>query len=326
MVRIAVTGATGFIGRHLVQHLLAHGFDVTALVRHRPTAGSLAEGARVIALGDVSAWPWFDAVRVLRGHQAVIHLAAAAHRPEINSHFHRNYFHRINVEGTCRVALAAAAAKVPRVVLVSSVHAVATSHPTPLTEHSPCRPTTCYGISKREAELALARTLDKTGTRWTVLRPTPVYGPGQVGQLRTLCDAVVAGHILPIGRIKAQRSLLYVENLTDAVHTTALHPAADNRTYFVSDGTPVTLRQFVETLARVVGKKAKIISVPIPLLWLAGLVTGRLGAVRRLLATLVVDDTPLRTELQWHRPFALEDALARTMEPERVEHWEKRAA
>ncbi|GIW93670.1 MAG: epimerase/dehydratase [Pirellulaceae bacterium] len=324
MCRVAVTGASGFVGRHVVQRLLAGGHEVTALVRSEQAATDLPAAARVVVLGDLVAWPWLETVHTLRNHSAIIHLAAAVHRPErLGSD---RYFFRVNVEGTCRVALAAAAARVPHLVFISSVHAVTTAHPLIVNEATPCRPTTGYGKSKLEAERALAKTLSPTQTRWTVVRPPPVYGPGQVGHLRMLFDAVLRGRLLPIGAVRARRSFVFVENLADALCTVACHPDAGGRTYFVSDGPAVTLPELVQTLAALAGRRPRILSVPESCLWAAGLCTGRLASIRRLLASLVVDDSPLREELGWNPPYSMQEGLARTLGIVGKQPQERRAA
>lgn len=313
MSRIAVTGANGFIGRFLVRRLVAQGHEVTALVRDNRAVRELPDNVTVQALGEIDCWDWFAAAHTLRHHDAVIHLAGLAHQSDARYRLHSDAYHRTNVVGSQRVAMLAATVRVPRFVLVSSVHAVATSSRHVLTESTPCRPTTIYGKSKFQSEQVVKQCLSDRATTWTIIRPPPVYGPGQPGNLQQLFSATMAGAILPIAKIRSRRSLIYVENLADALIRCALAPEAAYRTYFVSDGEPVTISQFVRQVAAASGRSARIWSVPLPLLWLAALLSGRWLQTRRLAATLVVDDRPIRYELHWSPPFSWQQGIAKTV-------------
>jgi nucleoside-diphosphate-sugar epimerase len=311
--RIAVTGANGFIGCFLVRRLLEAGHQVTALVRRPAAAAALANEVRVEVLGDLETWEWFPAVHALRHHDAIIHLAGLAHRDSGPQRCTPADYIRTNVEGTRRVALVAAAAGVRHVVLVSSAHAAAWHSPQTLSEISPCRPTTPYGKSKLQAEEVLRQVLDDKPTSWCIVRPTPVYGPGMAGNLRRLFEAAAAGKVLPFGRLLSKRSLLYVENLADALVRVACDGRARFRTYFVSDGEVVSVAELVERIARAAGRTARLWHVPVSLLWMAAACSGRWAAMQRLTASLVVDDRPIRQELDWTPPFTFDQGIWRTV-------------
>ena len=222
-------------------------------------------------------------------------------------------FRAVNVDGTVRLAHEAIRAGVRRLVFVSSVkiHGDA-SGAIPFTETAPSAPADAYSISKWEAEQELARIAEATGLEVVVLRPPLVYGPGVAGNFRRLLDTVRRGLPMPLGAVHNRRSLLYVENLADALVTCADHPAAAGRAFLVCDGTSVSTPELIRRCAGALGVVPNLWSVPVPILWLAGTMTRRAAAIGRLTGSLEVDDAAIRTVLGWRPRVAMDDALAIT--------------
>lgn len=307
---ILVTGASGFVGRALLPRLVADGHRVHAAVR-RPDSG-LPAGVDPVAIGDLTAQPdWRSA---LAGADAVVHLAARAHVLDERSPDAFALYRAANTLPTLRLAEAAAATGVRRLVFISSVrvHGSRTAG-APFDEASPLAAEDPYGRSKAEAERGLAEIARASSLEVVVLRPPLVYGPGVRGNFARLARLVARGVPLPFGAVRNRRSLVYVGNLVDAIVQSLTHPAAAGRTFMVSDGEDVSTAELVRRIARALGRSPRLVPVPPTLLRAAGALAGRREDVARLLGDLVVDSTLLRRTLGWTPPHTLEEGLAATM-------------
>jgi nucleoside-diphosphate-sugar epimerase len=253
--RVAITGATGFIGRHLTAHLTSRGVLVDAI--QRPESRHAApEGATVVpaALDAESLRPVFAQV------DAVVHLAGVV------SSTHARDLADVNVEGTRAVARAARDADVP-VIHLSSLAAAGPAPPSaPRVESDTPRPVTPYGRSKLEGERALAA---ERGLRWTILRPGVVYGPGDRALLPLFAWA--GRGVLPlVGRATAAYTFVYVDDMVRAI-VAALDRPATGDTLFVGHPQPVATRALLEDIRSVLGRGAVIVPVPMILTRLAAL-------------------------------------------------------
>ena len=302
---VVVTGAAGFVGRALVERLRAAGRAVRPIVR---TSGEL-DGA--VALGALeSAAP--DALEeALAGAEAVVHLAARVHvqgaRDDDAS------FRGPNVEATARMARAAVAAGVSRFVMASSVkvNGEATAPGRPFHPVDAPDPRDAYARSKRDAEAMLADACRGTPTIPVVLRLPLVIGPGARGNVARLVDAVAKGRPLPFAAIDNRRSIVGLSNLCDAFLATidALPPPAG--VHFVAEAAPVSTPELVRRVAGALGRPVPLAYLPVALVRLAGLLTGRAAEVARLTGSLEVDTSAFAAATGWRPAHALGDELAR---------------
>jgi nucleoside-diphosphate-sugar epimerase len=305
---ILVTGATGFVGRALVRRLLADGRSVRAAVRPASEALPVGETVTVDDIGPDTDWG-----AALAGVDAVVHLAARAHVLRDSSADAHARYQAVNTLGALRLAEAAAAAGVRRFVLLSSAR-VHGEHTTgaPFTESSPLLAEDPYGRSKADAERGLT-ALGTTGRlEPVILRPPLVYGPGVRGNFARLVALVARGIPLPLGAVRNRRSLVFVGNLVDAIFRTLDHPAAAGETFLVSDAEDLSTPELVRRIARALGRPARLIPVPSPLLRLGGVLAGRSDDVGRLLDDLVVDGSKIRAVLGWSPVFTLDEGLDQT--------------
>ena len=297
-MRIVVTGASGFVGRALVQRLAGAGHQVVALAREMTAGRVFPDGVDVVICGDLTRFSgWAQA---LADADAVVHLAAIAHRS-----FHDEQRMRaVNCVAARNAAQAAAVAKV-RLVFVSSAKVLGeetSAHPFG-TDDLPAPPDP-YARAKADAESALREIV---GLDYVVLRPPLVYGPGVKANFLSLMRAVARGFPLPLANIENVRSMIYVGNLADAVALCAESPAAAGKTYLVADGAALSTPQLCRALGAALGRPARLFSMPLALLDLVG---G--DRARRLTRSLEVDDRAIRSELGWRPPFTFEQGLRAT--------------
>jgi nucleoside-diphosphate-sugar epimerase len=307
-MRVLVTGATGFVGRALCQDLPRRGWQVSAAVRKQAL---LPEGCEPRIVGDIG--PGTDWTEALKGVDAVTHLAARVHIMRERAEDPLASFRRTNVEGTLRLARAAARAGVGRFVFLSSVQALGGASPNgPLTDASQPKPEESYGISKCEAEVGLREIANQLRLEVVILRPPLVYGPGVKGNFRSLMNLVDRRVPLPLKAVANRRSLLYLGNLVDAIALCLEGSAAANRTYLLRDGEDLSTAELVRRIGAALGHQTALFPVPASLLKFGAGCVGRAAEARRLLGSLIVDDRSIRQELEWNPPFTVDEGLAET--------------
>lgn len=310
--RALVTGANGFIGRHLVRHLLDNGWDVAAASR-RPLPGPAdLEYVPSPDLSDSNGW----STVVQQPFDALIHLAGRVHvmRDDPAQTLARNM--AINADGTERLALAAEAAGVRRFILVSSVKVYGDRRHRsgPLRATDPASPDDAYGISKLCAEQRLLSICGKSSRMDAVIiRPTLVYGPGVKANFHSMMRWVELGLPLPLGAVHNRRSMIYVGNLNSLIRTAALSERAPGGTFLAADATDVSTSQLLTSIATAMKRPSRLIPVPVPLLRLAARLTRQPAVARRLLDDYRVDVGQTMQQLRWTPPHSWREGLAATV-------------
>jgi len=308
--RIMVTGANGFVGQDFCAEALTRGFMVCGATR---LSGTPLPNIKNVVVSDINGMS--DWRLALEGCDIVVHLAARVHVMHESSDDPLAEFRHVNVAGTERLARSAAAAGVRRFVYVSSikVNGEETSEGEAYTEQYNAAPQDPYGVSKWEAEQALHQVAKDTGLDVVIVRSPLVYGAGVKGNFAQMISVVAKGVPLPFACVNNKRSLIYVKNLVDALMLCATHPAAAGNTYLVSDGEDVATSDLLRKLAVAMGKKSRLFSCPVILLKLAATLVRKSDQAGRLLGSLQVDSSKIRSELGWVPPFSMDDGLKATV-------------
>jgi nucleoside-diphosphate-sugar epimerase len=244
---------------------------------------------------------------------AVVHLAARTHVMRESAADPLAAYRDINVEGTQRLAEAAAAAGVRRFVFLSSIKVNGErTGLLPFGEADEPRPEDAYGITKLEAEQVLERIAAESEMRVTILRPPLVYGPGVKGNFLALMGAVRKGVPLPLGLVDNRRSLVHVGNLASAIVACLDNERAAGQTFLVSDGEDLSTPELIRRLATGLATRPRLYPCPVWLLRVAGTLLGKRAQVARLTDSLQVDSARIRQMLGWTPPFTVEQGLAET--------------
>lgn len=304
---ILVTGSTGFVGRLLCNRLLSQGVSVRGTILTPDPPASFAAGLSPVVIKPLeSGTQWHHA---LAGINTVIHLAARVHLMDDPSADPIVEFRRVNVDGTARLASEAVKSGVRRFVFVSTIKVNGEESSHPYTPDSIPRPVDAYGLSKWEAEQQLWQIAEKTGMEVVIIRPTLVYGPGVKANFLNLMKALQREIPLPLASLTNKRSLIYVDNLVDALVTCATHPAAAGKTYLVSDGEDVSTPELIRRTASALDVPSRLFHVPPSLMRIAGKLIGKSILVDRLIGSLTVDISKIRVELGWQPPFTMQEGL-----------------
>ena len=253
-MQIFVTGATGFVGGHLLRELAARGHQVRALVRTRKKGEPLETFIDRTIVGDL--FSEAALAEGLAGADAVIHVAGmlAARRQAT--------LWRVNVDGTKALLRAARATPggIPRFVYVSSIAAAGPSRPgEPLVEQDPPRPVSVLGETKLAAERAVQAHAD--AFPFSILRPPIVFGPGDQDNFPVFA-MVQAGNVWTVGQMRVQLSVLFVTDLAVAIADAVESPAAANQPYFVAADARPRFVELIQGIEEALGARARVRTVP----------------------------------------------------------------
>src|ERR1043165_8439589 len=252
---IALTGATGFIGKHILHELTGLGYHVRVLLR---TPGALPANCTSAVIGDLNR-P-MNMAAALDGVDTIIHSAGNA--PTMTGS-PGDDFRQLSATATGNLAQAAKRARVRRFIFMSSLRAQAGAPASRiLTEDLQPEPADPYGQSKLAAERELARfDLD-----WVALRLASVVGPGVSGNMAGLIRLARSPVPLPFGALRARRSLLSLDNLVTAVLAVNAAPQPLRRPLIVADPDPLNLPQMITAMRAGLGRRPVLIHVPASML------------------------------------------------------------
>ncbi len=302
MKRVLVTGATGFIGRHLCNYLQQQGVYVRALSRH-PASGPWDDQA-ISILGEDKL-----SAELLRDIDTVIHLAGHAHAvDEIGG---ADTHQKVTVAGT-RDLLALIGQSVERLLFVSSVKAIPVS--------PSCEPDSDYGKAKRDAEELVQDLHRRLELRTIVLRLPLVYGPGVKGNLQRMLKAIARRRFPPIPEFGNRRSMIHVEDVCVAI-VKALQHGTSGASYTLTDGQVYSSRDIYLAMCSALRQPAPRWSIPVIIFKLMAHIGDVLGAVAgrrlgfdsdaldKLAGDALYDNSAAVTDFQFQPRYCLVSAL-----------------
>lgn len=325
MNEVLVTGATGFVGGHLTELLLARGFRPRLLVRRRTGDTDRFEKAgATLFVGDHA-----DAgllTRAVENCDTVIHVAGATKKNSEKEYFAGNLLFTEK--------LLAPLTKRQRFILISSQAAVGPSTGnTPVVESDPPRPLTWYGRSKLAAEEAVKRWGADRDNNYLILRPCSVFGPNE-RDIYTYFQFMDKGILLLLGTGEKQISIVHVADLCDAI-LAAAESAVNGRTFFVANDHPVSWRELGETIRVAMGKD-RVLRIAIPE-WVAAPIGHAAGFAGRLIGRAlpvngqkviemrqdawICSNSAIKEAIGWRPRLPLPEAVAQTVAWYRAHGW-----
>ena len=324
MSKALVTGASGFLGHHLVALVRRRGVKVRAFVRPSSATAHLEGHGVELVYGDAHA-PLPDA---FEGVDLLFHTAAflTAGAP-FGAGDPDSRYQTVNVDFTARLLAAAQAAGVRRFVFVSSNSVYDPQAMTPTPESARLRPVSPYGRSKVAAEERV-RAYQAQGLATTIVRPAVIYGPGD----RYFTPAALSLAQLPLLPLlrdgRALFDIIYVRDVAQLLWEAAQNPEAAGRIYNAGPGEPMTLRDLIAAYRRLTGRGPHVVDMSPALArrsaflarpLLARLAPGAESALTPAGINLMqgnyhLDMTRAAQELGFRPRFTLEEGLARTLQ------------
>src|SRR3954468_7774183 len=256
MMKILVTGGTGFTGTALVQRLLSEGHSVVALdYKEGIQCDALRSHGAEVLIGSVTDPAAVE--RSMKGVEFVFHLAAAFRELNVPDSF----YDEVNVEGTRIVLHAARRAGVRKFVYCSTcgVHGNV-AHP-PAAENAPIQPADYYQRTKYEAEPLVKR--EAGGMETVILRPAAIYGPGDPERFFMIFKRVSQGTFPMFGSGKTLYHPLYIDNLVDAFMLCMPAGVGNGREYLIADERYYPIEEIVRAVARALDVPIRIPHYPV---------------------------------------------------------------
>ncbi len=309
----AVTGASGFVGRHLVQHLVAADVAVTGFSR---TAGSSRDQQNIrIMAGDLGSLDPEDIARTCSPVDIFYHLAGRAHRPsELEDDSCAELFKNDNVRATERAYQLAQGLGARRFVYMSSIKVLGDASVSPLSPSDSLQPADSYARSKCEAEASLQHMQLKSDVAITVVRPPLIYGPNVGGNFERLLGLAHRAIPLPLSGARAPRSMINVRNLCTLLVECIPEDDAAYRVLHVRDANDVSVEQLLTSMSHIMQKRSRLFFVPEKLMRIIASWIGRSTQFARLFDPMQVDDSETRELFSWIPPQSTDAALKETVD------------
>jgi len=281
-MKVFLTGGTGFLGSHVAEALVKDGHEVTALVRSESRAAFLKSLGVQTCHGSLDSEDGLSGVEpVLERCDAVVHVAGLVKAIRLQD------FHRVNLEGSTRLANAAVRRGVRRFLLVSSIAAQgpgtgAMARPADLPES----PVTAYGRSKLAAERAVLEHADRLDI--TILRPPVIYGPRDLEFLKVFQAASRLG-LVPVLDPDQVLSLIHASDCAQAIAKAVRLERTPRAVYPVDDGGAHTWREIARTLGQVLGRRVRVLRLPRWVVWTGAWVWQTSGRLTRTPVVMSTD-------------------------------------
>jgi len=250
-MKILVTGATGFIGTHLVKVLVEKGRDVRCLVRKTSNTKKIEAFNVELFYGDLLDKKSLE--KALKGINIIYHLAGEVFTSQ------KGRYYQVNLGGLNNLLDACLKNSVRKIIHFSSSASVGPNldRKVPVNEDTPCRPISPYSKSKLEGEHVIKKFSKEYGLPIVIIRPPVVYGPGISKSSRVLMflNLINKGLFRIIGDGENLISLCYINNLIYGVLLAEAEKKAEGETYFIADERPYSINEIAETIAKEIGKK-----------------------------------------------------------------------
>ena len=322
IMKTLVTGATGFIGRHLVKALHEKGREIKCLVRKTSQTSFLEQLGAELVYGDLEDKESLK--RALRGIDIIYHAAGEIFALEVE-----NYY-KVNVSGVKNLLEACSNGSAKKFIHFSSSSATGPNpaRDIPVKEDSPCCPITPYGKSKLDGEKTIKELSKQYNVPTIIIRPPLVYGPGVSKSSRVLMflNLIHKGLFRIIGDGYNLVSLCYIDSLIQGLLLAESAPQAEGQIYFLADKRPYTITEIAGAIAQEQGKNIPKAHMPI---WAASALSTVLAipakifgftspltrnTVKELKNNWYIDITKAQNELGYQPSVDFHDGVKKTVE------------
>jgi nucleoside-diphosphate-sugar epimerase len=305
-MKVLVTGASGFVGRALVDSF--ENSDIEVVASTRSDVKAFNKSVKKVITGNLSASQnWVNA---LSGVDVVIHLAARVHQMKSSEREALDVYREENVDATINLAKQSISQGVKRFIFMSTVKV--NGEFTDSTAYSeidePC-PEGAYAVSKYESEQALINLAAHSEMEITIIRPPLIYGPGVKGNFDLLIKAVKKRVPIPFKGIDNKRSLIGLSNLIDFIHLVMEDDRAKNEVYLIADVTTYSSYEMIQMIAKNYQIKERCFYFPSWLVYFACLLFRSMSSYKKVYGSLSIDTSKAKNQLGWHPKYDFHDEI-----------------
>ena len=320
-LKVAVTGATGFVGTHLVKDLLSLDAKVSILVRDRTHLSIDSHENLKVIEGDM-----FDerAIKELvEDKDVLVHLAAYVHLPTISKGQQESSY-RVNFLGTKGIIDICCERENPLFIVFFSTVSVYGNLNGIVDENHECNPDTKYGETKLAAEKYLLDKIKSADLEGCILRPSSIIGENAPGNLLRMIKLIDFGIIPLFNGGNNRKSLIYVDNVIEAAKLVFEKPQISNQQiYNISDDDPLEMAEIVKLISASLEKNPLVLNLPkAPVIYLAaiwdkfaGVFQGRLPLLKRSMEVYtsedIVDTQKIQKELGYYPKVTVNEGISR---------------
>lgn len=307
-MNVLVTGADGFIGSHLVQQLLAKGYNVRALAQYN----------------SFNYWGWLEDIpknenlqivtgdirdpnlcrEIAQGCNIIFHLAALIAIPY--SYIAPDSYVDTNIRGTLNILQAARDAKVDRIIVTSTSEVYGTAQYVPIDEKHPKQPQSPYSATKIAADAIAASFHNAFDLPVVIARPFNTYGPRQSARaiIPTIISQIAAGkRTINVGDLTPTRDFNYVTDTANGFIALAQTPGIEGQEINIATGTEISMADTLHTIARLMNADVQFVTDP-----------ARLRPANSEVFRLCGDNTRITTLTDWRPQVSLEQGLQHTID------------
>ena len=314
-MKVLVTGATGFIGKNLVNKLIDCHFQVSVLVRRKiPNYHESVDQFLIDPDNDSNLLNAFLDVH------CVVHLAGIAHMKKKNDELEG--FLLVNRDLTLNLARLAEEGGVKRFIFLSSIGVNGINSTKPFTEQDNVLPYDSYSISKYKAEIGLLDLAENSNMEVVIIRPPLVYGPGAPGSFELLTNWIRRSRPIPFSAISNRRSFVALDNLLDFILLCVdkdKSAKASNKVFLISDDEDISTSDFLKRISKAYGVENQPLPVPAALARLALELLNRKKMASRLFGDLQVDISNAKNILGWKPVVTMVEQLEKVAKYDNTE-------
>jgi UDP-glucose 4-epimerase len=279
-MKVAITGASGFVGQNLHRTLSTNGIEVKALSRPRFNLNNVQENT--VKLKDVD---------------VVVHCAASVHQMKSSKLKSASNFKNVNVLGTQNILTSSNRAGVKQFIFLSTIKVNGEStHGNAFCEQDNPNPIDLYAKSKFDAEQII---MQQALMPYTIIRPPLIHGPGMKGNMPKLINLVNKPLLLPFGSIKNKRSMLHVFNLCSFIERCLLNSNAFQQLFLLCDDQSYSTPELIEQLKRRYNGRVQNLPFSVGFLKILAKLTGKQQVIQRLTESLVVSNDKAKNLIDW---------------------------
>ena len=307
-IKIAVTGANGFVGKHLCNYLAENNYDVVAVVR-----ADSKKFRNSVTVKILPNWDCSNGSNVFDGCDVVIHLVGRAHILNDTVEDPLTEFRKVNVDNAHAVMRKAADAAVQRIIFVSSIGVNG--------NQTGCRkfvetdlecPHDAYSVSKLEAEVLVREKALQYGMEYVIVRPALIFGPDAPGNFGALLRLAAINVPVPFQNIKARRNILSIWNMINFLEICAMHPAAANEIFLIADEQEIMLPEIFKYLRIGMNRNPRIWRGANIAIRVIATLMRKKRAFAKINSDLRVDISKAKSLLNWSPVYNSFEALKKT--------------